>query len=488
MESIRKRLIRGSGIYAFGKILPKAIRFLLIPLYTRFLTTSDYGIVAVVSIITNMMIIILPMGLPAAVTRHYFDYTKDSKEFRDYLGSVLIFFLLVGFSVVLGLTFFGKPIFENLFSKVPFSPYIKLALWTSLFISIGTIPLNLYWVKEQAVKYISFRLVSFLLTTGLIIYFVVVLREGALGKIKGAFYASLIFSVIYLILTIRKSNITISKAKLLSALTFGLPLVPNALSTLILSSADRILLERISTLSEVGLYNIGYQIGGVFNLIMISIIYAWEPIYYTIAKNEAVHEAKRIFSRIATLYIAFGSILAAGVILFSREIVCLITTEPFYASYRVVPVIAAGYLIHVIYFMSIRALYLKKKTYIIAPLTGLAAIINIGLNILWIPEYGMMGAAYATLISFLVQTIITHISAQRIYRIPYDHRNLLRIIALSGGVFFMNHFLNFDSIWITLVVKSCIFLTFIGTLFLFKIISSKDISKIREALGFKRGY
>ncbi|MCK4321000.1 oligosaccharide flippase family protein [candidate division WOR-3 bacterium] len=485
MESIRKRIIKGSGVYGIGKILPKVIRFLLIPIYTRFLTTSDYGIVSVVGVIVGIMEIILPLGLPASVTRYYFDYSKESKEFRDFLGSVLIFFLLFGFSVVAILTFFGKPVFENLFSNIPFSPYIILGLWTALFVSIKTILLNIYRAKENALKYVSFRVASFLLTTGLIIYFVVIAKEGALGKIKGSFYASLIFFIIFLVLTFNRSNVTLSKPKLSGALKFGLPLVPHALSALILSSADRILLSRIKTLSEVGLYSIGYQIGHVFSIIMSSIDYAWIPIYYNIAKNEVEHKAKRIFSRMATIYITFGSVLATGVILFSREIIYFMAAERFHPSHPVVPVVAAGYLIHLTYLMSVRALYLKKKTYMMAPITGFAAIINIGLNILWIPEFGMMGAAYATLVSFLIQCILIHIFAQRIYRIPYEYRNLSMIIAFVGGIFFINYSLDFKDILVSLIVKFLIFLSFIVLLFLSRIISLDEIRKIKEAIRLK---
>jgi O-antigen/teichoic acid export membrane protein len=485
MESIRKRLIKGSGVYTIGKILPKAIRFLLIPIYTRFLTTSDYGIVAIVGVIISIMGIILSLGLPDTVTRYYFDYPEESKGFRDFLGSILIFFLLFGFLVVTTLTFFGKPIFENLFSNVTFSPYIKIGLWTSFFISINAILLNIYRAKEQAVKYISFRIVNFLLTTGIIIYFVVIAKEGALGKIKGSFYASLLFFIIFLVLILKRSNIILSKPKLFNALMFGLPLVPHALSRLFLFSVDRILLERISTLSEVGLYNVGYEIGSVFSVIMFSIVYAWVPIYYNIAKSEVKQRAKIIFSRMATLYIVFGSVLAIGTILFSKEIIYFVVAEKFHSSYRVVPVVAVGYLLHLIYVVSVRALFLEKKTYIVAPTTLLAAIINIGLNILWIPKYGMMGAAYATLVSFLVHSIITHIFAQRIYRIPYEYRNLSMIIALVGGVFFINYFLDFKDILVSLIVKFLIFLSFIMILFLFRIISLDEIRKIKKTFRLK---
>jgi O-antigen/teichoic acid export membrane protein len=480
MKSIGERLIKGSGIYVIGKMLPEAIKFLLIPIYTRFLTTSDYGIVAVVGVVGSILNIILLMGLPESVTRFYFDYSKKTKEFKDFLGSISIFYLLFSLLVVIILTFFGESIFGNLFSKISFSPYIKLALWTSFFVSLKLILLNVYRAEERSLKYVAWRLASFLFTTGLIIYFVVIAKEGALGKIKGAFYASFTFFIIFIIMTFKEANITISKTKLFSALKFGVPLVPHVLSVNILASADRILLERLSTLSEVGLYNVGYQIGQVFFMIMSSINYAWVPIYYAIAQDKAVNKAKKIFSRMTTLYIALGSFFASGVILFSREIIYFFTTERFYSSYHVVPIIAISYVLHLIYIMDVRSLYLEKKTYMIPSFTIIAVIVNIGLNILWIPEFGMVGAAYATLIAHLIQSSITHIFAQRVYQVKYDYRNIFIILSLVGGVFFINNLINFEEILTTLVVKISVLISFLGLLFLLRIISVKEIRRIKD--------
>lgn len=480
MKSIGERLVKGSGVYVIGKMLPEALKFLLIPIYTRFLTTSDYGIVAIVGVVGSILNIILLMGLPESVTRFYFDYSKKPEKFKDFLGSIAILYLAFSFLVVTILTLFGESIFGNLFSKISFSPYIKLALWTSFFVSFKLILLNVYRAEERSLKYVTWRILSFLFTTGLIIYFVVIVKEGALGKIKGAFYASLTFFIIFVIMTFKEANITVSKTKLFSALKFGLPLVPHALSVMILSSADRILLERLSTLSEVGLYNVGYQIGQVFFMIMSSINYAWVPIYYDIAQDRAVNEAKRILSRMTTLYIALGSFFASGVILFSREIIYFFTTERFYSAYHVVPIIAISYVLHLIYIMDVRSLYLKKKTYIIPAFTLIALIVNIGLNILWIPEFGMIGAAYATLIAHLIQSSITHIFAQRVYQVKYDYRNLFIILSLTGGVFFINNLINFEEILTSLIVKFFVLVFFLGLLFLLRVISVEEVRKIKD--------
>ena len=104
MKSIGERLIKGSGVYVIGKMLPQAIKFLLIPIYTRFLTTSDYGIVAVVAVVGGILDIILLIGLPESVARFYFDYSKKPEEFKDFLGSISIFYLAFSLLVVTILT------------------------------------------------------------------------------------------------------------------------------------------------------------------------------------------------------------------------------------------------------------------------------------------------------------------------------------------------------------------------------------------------
>jgi O-antigen/teichoic acid export membrane protein len=480
LESIEKRIIKGTGLYSFGKILPKTLSFLLIPVYTRFLTPDGYGIVSVVGVVTDILILFLCMGLPNAVTRQYFEYEEGSVELRDYLGTVIIFTLLANFIIVIGLHIFGRPIFNNLFSNVPFIPYIRLALWISLFNVIKEIPMSLYRARERATKYVTLRIINFIFLTGIIVYFVVVLKQGALGKIKGGFYSGLIFFIVFLILSFRECNFVLSKLKLKKALSFGLPLIPHTLSVLILSSADRILLERLASLSEVGFYNVGYQIGGAFILILSSINYAWTPIYYSIAKNDIETNAKRIFSRMATLYIGFGSVLASLLILFSKEIIMLIAAKDFHTAHIVIPVITIGYFFQGMYFMSVRSLYLKNKTYIIALLTGLAAVTNIILNLLWIPKYGMMGAAYATLISYFIQSLLIHLFAQQIYRIPYEYGKLFTTTLLLGLVFTANYFLDIESLSLAIVIKFFIFLSFLSSLFLFKVISIKDLNKIKE--------
>jgi len=484
MLSILKRLIKGSFTYGVGSLSQKVIGFLLIPVYTRFLTTSDYGIVAVASSVSSILGILLGMGLRGAVVRHYYDYVDSQEEVREYLGTVFLFFLLVGVPIVSILSLWGRPLFDAFFSHVPFHPYIRLTLWTALFGATGGILLSLYRAREQAGHYVALQLGKFLLSLGVIIYFVTVLQQGALGQIKGSFLAGLVFFVLFLGLTFRESRLAFSKAKLRNALKFGLPLVPHLLSGWVLGMMDRLLLERMTSLSEVGLYSLGYQVGMVMSLIVFAINSAWSPIFYDTAKNKT--NAKEIFSRMFTLYSMVVATLAVGVMLFSREVILIMAAKEFHEAYVVVPAVAVGYLFEGWYFMSVAPIFYTKRTYIMPFLTGIAAAANIGLNLLWIPSFGMMGAAYATVASFALLFVLTHYFAQRYYRIPYNYRRVASVGLLVAGVYFVNNALHFQGIVIPMMIKTGIVAAFLAGMFLLKVVSLQELKKARELLNRSR--
>lgn len=484
MISVIKSLIKGSAIYGIGSIGQKFLAFLLVPIYTRFLTPSDYGIVAVTSALSSMLVIFLDMGFRGAVVRHYYKYAHSPQEVRQYLGTVFISFLLVSIPSVTALTLLGEPLFQGLLENIPFRLYVQLTLWTALFTASGGILLSLYRAREQAVRYVSLQLGQFMLSLGLIILFVVGLRQGALGKIQGEFLAWLCFFCVFTVLTLRESSLKFSTSKLRSALVFGLPLVPHAVAGWALIAADRLLLERMTPLSEVGLYNLGYQIGMIPSLAFSAIEFAWSPIFYNIASTKSTREAAQIFSQLFRLYAIFASTLVIGVFLFSKEIIAIIAAEQFHDAYVVVPAVAIGYLFQGLYFMSVTPIFYTERTTTVPFLTGTAACVNIGLNLLWIPKLGILGASYATLVSFAVLFSFTHYFAQRYYRLPYDYRKLVGIGLLVAGVYFLNQLLSPYETILFLLIKVGIIIAFIAGLIFFKIISFQELKAVRKL--FKR--
>lgn len=478
MLSILKRLTKGSLIYGLGDLFQRIIGFLLIPVYTRFLTTSDYGIVGVTNAVASIFGIFLGMGLRGSITRHYYDYADNPEDVREYLSTVFLFFLLASFLVVGILTIFGKPLFDSIFSEIPFHPYIRLALWTSAFSASSSILLGLYRAREQTVRYVTIRVAQFLLSLGLIVYFVVALHQGALGKIKGGFYAGLMFFILFLVLTMRESKFSVSVSKLANALSFGLPLVPHLLAGWVLQSADRFLLERLTSLSEVGLYSFAYQLGMGMSMVVLAINYAWAPIFYDIADSK--EDAKQTFGRIFTIYMILISFLGLLGVLFAREVVLVMAATSYHAAIIAVPPVIAGYIFQGMYFMTVASIFYRKKTTVIPFFTGLAALVNIGLNIIWIPKYGMMGAAYATLIAFAVLFVLVHVYAQFLYKIPYAYGKAAIILTMFGTTYIINSYLRLDGLLIPILVKLLILIGFVFSLLAFRVFTFKEVKRVRE--------
>jgi O-antigen/teichoic acid export membrane protein len=214
------------------------------------------------------------------------------------------------------------------------------------------------------------------------------------------------------------------------------------------------------------------------SLIVSAINYAWTPIFYDIAKN--ARDARNILSRMFTLYMVVISTLAVGIILFSREVIFIMAAKPFHKAYLVAPAVTLGYLFQGLYFMSVTPIFYEKKTHIMPLLTGIAAAANIGFNMLWIPKLGMMGAAYATLVSFALLFLLTHYIAQRYYRLPYDYRRIAIMGLLVAGIYVLNNAMHFQGIIGPIAIKTGIVFAFLSGALFFKVVSLRELGKIRE--------
>lgn len=417
--SAGRRLLKGSATYGLGSIAQKGIGFALIPVYTRFLTPSDYGIVAVTTAVGTVFTILFGLGLHGAVTRQYYDYGEAKSELGEYLGTVYSFFVVAGLAMLGGLLLVGDTAFSRLLKSIPFDPYIKLTLWGSLFLAYSPMLLSLYRAREQAGRYVALSLLQTLLSLGGVVYFVVVLQRGALGKVQGQLWGAAILILVVAVLAAREVRPAFSTVKLKVALRFALPLLPHLLFAWVFSAADRILLERMTSLQEVGVYNLGYQLGMIISVLVGAINNAWTPIFYDTAKNRT--DAPEVISRVWSIYVVGLVAISSVLILLSREIVTVVADPAYHEAYRVVPIVASAYVLQGLYFMSVTQMFYIGRTGVLPLLTGSAGVVNLALNFLLIPVLGLMGAALATLGSFAVLAVLTHVVGQRSYRIPYSY-------------------------------------------------------------------
>ncbi len=252
-------------IYGIGGAVTRVAALLLLPIYTRILTPEDYGKLAIVTLVTTVVGLILDSGQRSAFFRFYFQ-SETPYARRTLTGTVLIYLLLLAAAILLPLVLFLSRIAMPLFRETTLLPLIQLAL-IGTFLDVGSvIPFATFRAEQRAVQYAMLSVVRFLINVTLNIIAVVVLRWGVIGVIYANLLASVLVFLICLGLTLRAMEWTVDLGLLKQLLRFGLPMIPPNLAGWALTLSDRFFLERYADRSQVGIYAVGCSIAGVVNM------------------------------------------------------------------------------------------------------------------------------------------------------------------------------------------------------------------------------
>ena len=260
----------------------------------------------------------------------------------------------------------------------------------------------------------------------------------------------------------------------MESLKFGIPLIPHTLAGWILTLIDRIFLNNYQSIAIVGLYSLGYQFGMIMSLITTSINFAWAPFFMSTAKEKG-EDAKPIFKQLTTYYMMAIIFIGLAISMFAKDVIFLMTTPEYYESYKIIPIIIGSYVLNGMYFMIVNQIFYTKQTKYLPIATVGSALINIVLNYLWIPEYGMIGAAYATLFSFAFALIFTWIISYRVYPIHYEYKRIVKIIGAACVVFIISSNISYVNILLDMAFKSIILMLFPISLIITGVITKSEL-------------
>lgn len=443
-------LFRDAVVYGMGNYLGKAVGFCLIPVYTRYLSTADYGILALTGMFGSILFIIINMGQSSAIFRSYFD--SDDPTARDSVISTG-FGLLLGLSLPISLLpmFVSSEVAGLLLGDPALKWLIVLTSLATISKEFDRIPFAVMRAKRETRKYAAFSLTRTLLGILLAITLVVGFEKGVVGILISQCVTEIGLCLLLYpgILSSLKPSFSGTIASSLKQsfsgtiardlLSFGLPFVPAGISSFLLNLSNRYFLKHYATLDEVGLYALGSRFGEIIWLLVWAFQLAWPTFLFSNRKSPT---ARQLYARVTTYYIAGMAFIWLGISVFAKEVITLMAAPSFHAAYRVVPLIALASLLHGVAFLGAAGISLNKKTIYYPLIVGVSALLNLALNYLWIPSYGMMGAAYAMVASFLLQCILTPAIALRFYFIPYEYGRILRIAAVCGGLFFLSGWLG----------------------------------------------
>ncbi len=462
-----KSVSKDSIIYGIGNVATKIVGFLLIPIYTnpKFMSVADFGVLSILDISAQVLVALFGLSLYQGFMRWYWDMktTKERKElFFTVLSSVSILSLIFGTILA-----FNAPLISNLlYHTGNYSRAIVLVIINAILMSIQVLPNSSMRIQGKSKLYTTLSVLKF--TTNLLftVYFVVFLKRG----IEGIFEAQIIGSLLYFIFSFKhivKNSIIKIQARILKELfIYSYPLIFASMSGILLTTIDRFSLNYLSTLPNVGIYTLGFKIGGSIKVFIVtSVQLALTPM---LLKRINDPNNKRLYSKVLT-YFSFGLMwIVLAVSVFSREIIILIAKSPQYieATY-IVPIIAMISFFGMAKDSVIIGLHVHKKTKIIGTIIIIAAIVNLGFNILLIPMWGIYGAAWASLFAQLLLFALTFYFAQKSYPIKYELGKIALIIIVGIALFGISLLLNNFNIWISLSLKTLLTLSFPLWFFLF---------------------
>lgn len=470
-----KYLVKHSFIYSISNFATKASGVILLPIYSTFFTVSEFGILGIIEVTISIFTEVLNFGLGQSLVMlsNHSDY-RDRKKSIFYTLSIVSVLIIIVFIALgeLSLPFISS-IFQN---SSEFYTYLKLSIYIISLRVINIFFSNKLRADEKSVWFTAGNLTKLGLTLVFIIYFVAYKKLGISGVLYSYIISEAVLLLILLPLMIKNMIASFEKDIISVALKFGIPLIFTSVAMLILNFSDRYILKYFTNYNELGLYDLGYRISGVVNMfIIMPFNLALMPLAYKVYQQEG---DKRYFSKLLTYLTLILVWAGLALSLFSENIIKIFALNAdYWGAAAVIPVIVFSYVFFGMRIVATLGMLLTKNTKSLAFITILASLLNIILNIIFIPRWGMMAAAYTTLISFIFLYWISYIVSQKFYRIPYENMKVVVIISIGVCLYIVSLAVNLNY-WLDILFKLLLILAFPLILYLLKFFEKREIESL----------
>jgi O-antigen/teichoic acid export membrane protein len=426
-----RRLARAGAAYQVGEALAKGVAVILLPVYTRHLTTRDYGTADLLLTLVILVSILIRLGLVEAFVRFYYDDAAPAAReriARAATGTVLAVTTLVA---ALAAAFAG-PLSELVlgFRDTTLLLITVLGLWSFTNLEMAYAVLR---VDERAGTFLRASLVNVALTIGLSVWLVVGRDEGARGLLLGNFAAST--AVLLGLLWVLRARIglphRVERLGLGAMLRFGLPTVPAEVSVFALNIVDRLYLYRVESAGAAGLYSLAVKLATVVILVTRAFQYAWPPLAYSIRDDS---EARRFYALVATYYVVFTGFVVAALTLLGRWALRLLATPDFYGAFEAMPWVSLGWALYGLFLVLVVMAGRAKVTTRNFPAAAAGLAVNVVLLVVLVPPLGIAGAGLALCGAYVVMLALMFALTRRLFAVDFEWGRLTHAVVVIAGV------------------------------------------------------
>lgn len=428
-----RSLGRNTAIYGLGVILGRAVSFLMLPVYTRFLSPADYGVIQLLDLTVDVAAIFFTAGATSGVQRFYFK-TTDPAERARLLSTT--FFLVLTLSTLGALTLAAlSPWIWKYGLKEAGKPwFIMLAAANFAAGTLMTMPLNFAQTTQRARLYLGISLTKLVLQLSLNILFVVVLRQGVAGLLFSTLITYLVLGGSLAVWLLRQTGLHFDFRVVRDLRRFGVPYQLTWAGSFLLTFGDRFFLQAGWGVAAVGLYGMAYQFGFLLSQLGATpFLSAWNPHRHQLVPLPVAARDRRYDQGFFYFNLLLITV-AMGIAVFIRPVIKVMTTAEFHAAAYLVPIILLAYVAEawaeVFRFAFDVTEHTRYSTYATWIVVGVVLVLYMVL----IPRYGAYGAAVATVLGFSLRALLVYLWAQHLWPIHYRWRRHLSLLTLGVGV------------------------------------------------------
>lgn len=484
MVSAQKKIARHAGIYGLAMILRNLASIIMLPIYTRYLTPADYGVIELFSMALDVVSIVLGVRIGEAIFRYYCA-TEDTIEKNQIVSTALISVFVLNFLGFIIVAKSAQPISGVLFGDGNYSELFGLFSATLVLSALELVPMTFIRAQQRPLVFLSFSICKLVLQIIFNLYFVVFKSLGVVGVVYGALASGGIMALILTSYTVRTVGIGFSLRLARRLASFSIPLILASLGAFYTTFGDRFFLRVYSGLDAVGLYSLGYKFGFMLCILTWTPFQlVWDSERYAVGR---LPNANEVFGRAFVLISLVMITGALGIALFAKDLLRVMSAPEFWSAHEIVPIILVAYLYQCWTNFCRYGLLLGERTIHVTIGAGVAvAIITIG-YLLLIPAFGGMGAAVSTLIAFYARFKWEERQARRIYDMALPWRRVYQVFGVAI-LFYLISFLVPDAFWWSIGLRATLFVLFVCTLILSPILSYEERRILSDAMKNPRSF
>lgn len=423
----QQNFIKGSAILIASNIVIKGINFLLLPLYTKYLTPELLGISDSITNLTAVLFPLLVMGLDSAFSAFYYDEHTEDNYLRVFNTTRIT--LIVSSLVPILIAIASRPIARVMLGSEEYYILIAVSL-VSVSINLWHLPFSLLTrMRNRMGLFALVNTVASLTMILLNIFFLVKMHLGAYSLILSTACIQLLQLIMYVLLLRERLDLSRFDRPLFSKMMkYALPLVPNALATWVLALSDRYILLHFCGAEQVGLYGVGARFATAVSLVANGIYMSYTTYAYD---KKGDKDDKEKYSRILNAFVFAIMGICVTVSIWAREIISIMAADSYAQTCFLIAPLLFSQLLYGMNTLIGYAITFEKKSQYILMITTAGAVANVILNFIFIPQHGALAASYTTLASYCIMVVLTYYYSQKLYTVNYETVKLVVSIAVA---------------------------------------------------------